>query len=338
MNDKKLVIVYTTLSPASTFVLGGVKISGVECFPLLLRPQIFNKAIFKVLFFLRLYKVSAIFRYQTATYRNLKHIDSDLLCWDCSKIPEYVIISKLTKAKRKTIFFWNLISMWGGDEWLRSNFARLKQCGFRLCSFDPGDCKRFGLNHLKYVNRRIVMTENSSIKQDFYFVGLPKGRDVFLHKLENTLREKGFSTKFLLIESHKDYISQYDNIVYTHQSRCIVDICVEGQEGLTLRPIDALFVKRKLITNNKNVKQMDFYHPDNIYVIEDEHLCGIEEFMRKPYHEIPNDITNQYEINNWIMNNFMNESNRNVKPLTKVKGGGKLKSLFVVWEGGRHAA
>jgi len=147
-----------------------------------------------------------------------------------------------------------------------------------------------------------------SIKQDFYFVGLPKGRDVLLHKIEKTLTSKGYSTKFLLIKSHKDYISQYDNIVNTYESKCIVEICEEGQIGLTLRPFDALFTRRKLITTNRQIKFMDFYHPNNIYVIEDEKLSGIEDFMVKSYKAISDDIINKYEINNWIMKNFTDNS------------------------------
>jgi len=138
----------------------------------------------------------------------------------------------------------------------------------------------------------------------------------------------------LLIKSHKDYISQYDNIVNTYESKCIVEICEEGQIGLTLRPFDALFTRRKLITTNRQIKFMDFYHPNNIYIIEDELLSGIENFMVKSYKQISDEIINKYEIKNWIMKNFTDDSARKLIILN----GGGVKTHKYSLEGGLYAA
>jgi len=64
---------------------------------------------------------------------------------------------------------------------------------------------------------------------------------------------------------------------------------------------------------------MDFYHPNNIYIIEDELLSGIENFMVKSYKQISDEIINKYEIKNWIMKNFTDDSARK---LIILNGGG----------------
>jgi len=71
---------------------------------------------------------------------------------------------------------------------------------------------------------------------------------------------------------------------------------------------------------------MDFYHPNNIYIIEDELLSGIENFMVKSYKQISDEIINKYEIKNWIMKNFTDDSARK---LIILNGGGKNSQIFV---------
>ena len=114
-----------------------------------------------------------------------------------------------------------------------------------------------------------------------------------------------FSTKFFIIENKESQISPYDNILYSAESKCILDLVSGNQTGLSLRPFDALFLKKKLVTNNEYIKHFDFYNPANIYIIHDNKLDHLKDFMQVPYQEIPENIVNQYEINQWIENYFL---------------------------------
>ena len=62
---------------------------------------------------------------------------------------------------------------------------------------------------------------------------------------------------------------------------------VQGfQQGLTLRPLEALKYRRKLVTNYRPIVNENFYHPNNVFLIDDNlNLDGIEEFMSRPFHE-----------------------------------------------------
>lgn len=302
----KLSIVYSPLSKAATFVLNGIDIESVNLIPLEIRKNKFSKLLFYLFMRIGLYKLAGLVRYNRQTLVDIAKTTEKILFYDCCKPKEYLALNAIIKCDNKTIFFWNPLSMWSTDQiYLKAILEKLRNIGFTLCSFDFYDSKKYNLQLLKNINRRYVLNEDVPIDNDFYFVGLPKGREKILQKIENILKEKGFKTNFIIIKDSSSYISQYDNIKHSSGARCIVDIVSENQTGLTLRPFDALFLKKKIITNSKIIKDADFYHPDNIYVIEDFQLIGIEDFMTKPYHDIPEDIINQYEVNHWIINYFI---------------------------------
>ena len=54
------------------------------------------------------------------------------------------------------------------------------------------------------------------------------------------------------------------NDVY-EASRCVLDSAQAGQLGLTIRVLEALGAKKKLITTSPEVKRYDFYCEDNIF-------------------------------------------------------------------------
>lgn len=303
--NRNMTIIFTPISKAATFVLEGVELKEVDVLPLHLRKHIIFKILYHTLSSCGLLKTSAYFRYKSDTLRRLKTLKGYVLCFDCCQPREYLVVNKFIKGNEKSIFFWNPLSNWSEDiEYINSFLRKFKTLGFELYSFDKSDCDKFSLKIMKNLNRKIVFDISSATKQDFYFVGRPKGRENCLKRIENTLQEKGYTTNFIFITDLSKYMSQYDNLVNSSESKCIVDIVADGQTGLTLRPFDAMFLKRKLLTNSKIIKQADFYHPDNIFVIEDNNLEGIEEFMEKPYHDIPSEIVDQYEINRWLKINF----------------------------------
>ncbi len=83
------------------------------------------------------------------------------------------------------------------------------------------------------------------------------------------------------------------------ESRCILDSPQAGQLGLTIRVLEALGAKKKLITTNADVKNYDFYRMENIYVYDG----GIDLeniFFKSPYKEIDKDIYKKYSLKSWI--------------------------------------
>jgi hypothetical protein len=61
-------------------------------------------------------------------------------------------------------------------------------------------------------------------------------------------------------------------------------------------------LQKKLITDNENIKDYDFYNPNNIFIWNNNNQNLLSDFLIAPYEEVPEDIKNKYDINQWITN------------------------------------
>jgi hypothetical protein len=90
---------------------------------------------------------------------------------------------------------------------------------------------------------------------------------------------------------------EMDNLI--SESRCILDSAQEGQLGLTIRVLEALGAKKKLITTNKDVINYDFYKKENIYIYD-----GVFDynsvFFNSDYVELDDKIYQKYSLRSWI--------------------------------------
>jgi len=88
------------------------------------------------------------------------------------------------------------------------------------------------------------------------------------------------------------------------ESRCILDVQHPRQTGLTMRTIEVLGSKRKLLTTNSNVKNYDFYDPHNIECINRFSPEFSRDFVMKPYHDIDPLVYEKYSVNGWLSDVF----------------------------------
>lgn len=83
-------------------------------------------------------------------------------------------------------------------------------------------------------------------------------------------------------------------------SKCVLDSAQEGQSGLTIRVIEALGAKKKIITTNEDIINYDFYCPENIYLYKGNiDLDNV--FFKETYKEIDITIYQKYSIQSWLM-------------------------------------
>lgn len=90
---------------------------------------------------------------------------------------------------------------------------------------------------------------------------------------------------------------EYDSIY--KESRCILDSPQSGQTGLTIRAIEALGANKKLITTNPDIKNYDFYKPENIYVYEGKFDYS-SPFFHCPYKPVEKEIYIKYSLRSWL--------------------------------------
>lgn len=184
-------------------------------------------------------------------------------------------------------------------------------------SFDEKDCQNRGFNFLNTFY--CFSGDDSSLEEymDVFFIGVDKGRYEYISKIRDQLIAKGIGCNFFFVKEKWIFLSlqeiykrrnrkysqymPYDKLIQNvKQSRALLDINQKEQSGLSQRPLEALFYNKKLITNNDHIREMDFYDENNIYIIKNESLDGIEDFLLAPFHEIPVTIKEKYTFEKWI--------------------------------------
>lgn len=178
--------------------------------------------------------------------------------------------------------------------------------GIELWSYDKADCNRYNLkNNSQFYFKDLAFCNEISPKQDFFFIGTEKGRTKAIKECLDIIDASDLSKNFIVIgNSRKDRLKKYvpyDKAVkMMSESRCIVDLVPSVQKGLTLRPLEALFGKKKLITNFKDIVNYDFYTPNNIFIIGKDNPLYLKDFLKSPLDFIDDKIMDYYDFKNWI--------------------------------------
>lgn len=193
-------------------------------------------------------------------------------------------------------------------------------------TFDKEDTEQFGVKFLPLFysdNMREVANAKVNKKYDLFFVGtVHSDRYNFIKKIINQYEAKGLTAftwfyfpsrvlyyKMLLEnrEVRKAPKSEFkfktipaDKLAeLLSSSNVVLDIQHPKQTGLTMRTIETLGAKKKLLTTNKQIIEYDFYNPANVLVVDRKNPVIPDEFMITPYVEIPQEIYNKYYIDSW---------------------------------------
>lgn len=189
----------------------------------------------------------------------------------------------------------------------------------KILSFNPADCKQYGFVFRPFFyNESIpVKTENKDI--DIMMIGsYTERRFTLLKQLDHYIKQYRINSLIIIRASIFLFLTKFEHIPYRRyfrskgisytemlqllgRSKSCIEICYEGQNGLSTRQFEALYTRTKVITNNKNVVDYDFYHPDNIFVFNDEKDFQVPtEWIMKPYHIIPNNILRKYSLERFM--------------------------------------
>lgn len=241
-------------------------------------------------------------------WKEIKKIKKIILFDSILNINIVDYLKKRYPEARIIFWFWNPIK----DE---NKILQLKSKGIEIWSFDFNDCKKYNLK----INTQFYFEVNSDLlslnsqNEKIYFVGVDKGRILKINKIIEEIKKvdlkidlkiqvlkdkntKGFfSSDIEILEAPIPYTKIIEEI---KKSTILLEICQDKQTGLTLRTLEALMFNKKLITNNKNVMNYDFYKKENIYVIGEERK--LNEFLEGKYLMIDSKIKNNYSFKNWL--------------------------------------
>ena len=121
----------------------------------------------------------------------------------------------------------------------------------------------------------------------------------FIVKTEKKIDNKG------LLEIISESIPLNDVKTYIQKSKCMLDLAViHKHQGLTFRVFEAMGLNKKIITNNKDIINYDFYNPQNRLVINTENPVISNHFLNSPYDPVPESIYKKYTLKSWIRTVF----------------------------------
>ncbi len=172
-------------------------------------------------------------------------------------------------------------------------------------SFDEGDCQKYKLKrNIQYYYDEPIYIEGCHERYDIYFVGHDKGRKNKIQSFVKTAESLNLKCQIDLVSKYSAKIPYETVRKRISRSRAILEFNQPGQIGYTLRAMEALFLEKKLITENKEIMNEPFYNKDNIFILNVDEINTLEDFIRRPFNNISCKYKNHYDIEAWLMNFF----------------------------------
>ncbi|MEH7179424.1 lipopolysaccharide biosynthesis protein [Neobacillus vireti] len=195
-------------------------------------------------------------------------------------------------------------------------------------SFDKKDCDQFGLTFRPlFFDKEYeeLAKDETELVYDLFFVGtVHSDRYLILNEVRKQFATNNLNVFYYLYIPSK--IMYYQRKLFTNelkgsqisdfsyeglpseqltaklkQSKAVVDIQHPKQTGLTMRTIEMLGANKKIITTNTDIQNYDFYHPNNICVVDRNHVVVPSEFMTTPFVPVDEKIKERYTINYFVL-------------------------------------
>lgn len=243
--------------------------------------------------------------------------------------PETLSFKELTKIKELQTNAQFILYMWDSFE-NKNSFNTIKLFD-KIFSFDSRDVQKYTLQFLPlFYSKEYKKKEHlSNYKYDLSFIATAHSDRYKISKqIKNLIAENKLSVYYyfylpsiIIYFARKLFISKYtygklsefsfsslsqDKIIDVFDnSKVILDINHPLQFGLTMRTIECIGAEKKLITTNKNIKDYDFYNPNNILIIDRENINIDMSFFENEYESLSMEIYENYSLNSWLKNIFL---------------------------------
>ncbi|WPO82404.1 hypothetical protein SD427_16810 [Chryseobacterium sp. JJR-5R] len=193
----------------------------------------------------------------------------------------------------------------------------------KIFSFDSIDTQRYGFEKLtNYIYLPHISCNIQNPETDlFYITSYDQKRVAFIKLLTKRLLELQLRFQIMVI-GKKSWKHQFKNLFmaipenlhivfsakkvshkklpeYYKNSRVLLDLTRENQYGLSFRIFEAMAMEKKIITDNKMIRNYDFYSPNNILVLNETCSNLSLSFFESPYEKIPEDVYLKYTLENW---------------------------------------
>lgn len=211
--------------------------------------------------------------------------------------------------------------------------SRLLHLYDRKFTFDPEDARNFdlGFRPLYFTDDYREVRKTAKPRYDLVFLGTAHSdRYLISSKIKRCLEKEGksmfcyyfmhskwvyffkkmFDRTFKYFDIKKLSFTSMTVVEITElygQSKAILDINHPKQKGLTMRTFESIGSEIKLVTTNPEIKKFDFYHPNNIFVMDREKCAIGLDFFDRPYEPIDVTAYEKLSIEGWIYNLFIDD-------------------------------
>lgn len=195
----------------------------------------------------------------------------------------------------------------------RADFIRKYESSVELWTFDKRDSLRYRMkyNPQFYFYCDGLLKKHVDLLYDAVYIGSTHGREDEINNIYMLLNENGINVRFWIKDENKcikqknvsliTTLMRYEDVLAINlKSRAIIEINQRGQTGLTLRALESLFLKKKLITNNLDIVSMDFYESQNIFVIGKDEMKRMKGFLETPFKDVNPRIVKKYSSQSWF--------------------------------------
>jgi len=225
--------------------------------------------------------------------KEVNDYDTFILGENCYNVKFTNYIRKHNKDARIIVFFWNCVGN------LYKHILDDKNVD-EFWSYDKNDVEKYNMKYNTQLYSKNVKLPKKKIVTDIFFCGRDKGRMDVLNQLKDEFDKRNIKSKLIMIKKEKEFIGYEKYLGYIAESKAILDLFSRNQIGLSLRCMEALFFEKKLITNNLDIVNYEFYNPNNIFIIGKDDINNINDFLNSDYKKIDKDIVLYYDFENWL--------------------------------------
>lgn len=220
-----------------------------------------------------------------------------------------------------------ILYMWDSIKNKKNSLNSMKYFN-KVYTFDKTDLtisEKIKFRPLFYISDYEKIAAKNSFEYDICFIGTAHSdRYQLLKNIEKQALEKGLKIYYYFYFPSKIFflfrkvfdknfkIAKYSDFVFNSlskqevidivaKSKVIIDIQHPNQTGLTMRTIEMLGAKRKLITTNTNIQEYDFYNENNIDIVDRKNPKLNINIIKNRYFNINQEVYKKYSINSWLL-------------------------------------
>lgn len=209
--------------------------------------------------------------------------------------------------------------MWDGISQAKyENLSSVSPYYHQIFCFDPKSIEKYPDLKLKFCTNFYYPNDFYSLslhKQNCigYVGGIANNRDELILKLIQALQEiedYKFNIRLLVNKERKNttditYIREYlpyeEHLKTMAESVLSFDLSPGYHQGVSFRIFEALYFRTKIISTNTSLRDYDFFHPNNILLVENQNdIKKIKDFLPLPFEEISPKIMEKYRADTWL--------------------------------------